>query len=162
MTTQTLICGVDPGVNGGIALLSSVHGLIYADDMPATGTGKHRKVSPGLVADWFADIAPDVPDLVVIERVHSMPRQGVASAFGFGRSFGVIEGVVAGLRLPVEYVTPSQWKKAMGVTADKDICRAKAIEKWPSKSHWFTRKKDADRAEAALLAAWAMETKELG
>ena len=149
--------GVDPGVNGAIALVSSAHGLIYADDMPAAGgTGSKRKVVPALVVQWFRDIEPDTPDIIVIENVHAMPRQGVTSSFGFGRSLGVIEGVAATMGARVEMPTPQTWKKAMGVGADKDQCRARACELWPDRADLFRRKKDADRAEAALLAEWGL------
>ena len=42
----------------------------------------------------------------------------------------------------------------MGVTKDKDSSRARALELWPERAELFKRKKDADRAEAALLAEW--------
>ena len=150
---MTLVCGIDPGIHGGIALVSSEHGLLHADDMPVTDD----KVSPVLVTDWFRQIAPHEPDLVVIEKVHAMPRQGVSSSFGFGRSLGVVEGVVGALGFRVQMVTPQAWKKGVGIVAgaDKDASRTRALELWPEAADLFRRKKDADRAEAALMAWWA-------
>ena len=148
-----IIVGIDPGNNGGIALL---HGdrLIYADHLPIVG----KTLSGHLLNNWFGDIEPDTPDMVVVEQVHAMPRQGVSSTFNFGKAVGIIEGVIAARGLPVTYVTPQRWKKAMGVTADKNSSRQSAINLWPTEADLFRRVKDADRAEAALIAEYYRRT----
>ena len=46
----------------------------------------------------------------VVERVHSMPRQGEASTFSFGCSFGVVLGVLGAMGIPFELVAPKVWK----------------------------------------------------
>jgi crossover junction endodeoxyribonuclease RuvC len=94
--------------------------------------------------------------IVVIEDVHSMRGQGVASTFKFGRAFGAVEGVVGALDYPHVRVTPLRWKRRMGVTADKESSRAKAIELWPKARADFARKASG-RAEAALIARWWIE-----
>lgn len=50
---------------------------------------------------------------VIIEKVGAMPGQGVTSMFSFGYGCGVIEGVVACLRVPYEFVTPQAWMKVV-------------------------------------------------
>jgi crossover junction endodeoxyribonuclease RuvC len=144
-----IIVGIDPGNNGGIALL---HGerLIYADHLPIVG----KTLSGHLLNNWFADIEPDTPAMVVVEQVHAMPKQGVSSTFNFGKAVGIIEGVIAARGLPITWVTPQRWKKLMGVTADKNTSRQLAINLWPEQAHLFARVKDVDRAEAALIAEW--------
>lgn len=69
--------------------------------------------------------------LVVLERVSSMPGQGVVGVFSLGDSFGCIRGVVAAKGLPLELVTAQAWKKRFGLTADKEQARAKAIQLYP-------------------------------
>lgn len=145
-------CGIDPGLTGAIALLDSTGSLLYLDDLPAID----GRLSASLLDQWFDDIAPHTPTFVYIERVHSMPKMGVRSMFVFGHTLGVIEGVVGARRLPSRLITPTQWKRAMGVTADKDTSRARALELWPAHADLFRRKKDADRAEAALIAKYGM------
>lgn len=142
------VAGIDPGQNGAIAVLDDEDGIITCVDMP-TADGS---VSPVLVHRTLAGHGH--LDLVVIENVHSMPKQGVASSFKFGRSKGVLEGVTAALRVPVEMPTASVWKRSLGVTADKDSSRAKALELWPDAADLLARKRDADRAEALLLAEY--------
>jgi Holliday junction resolvasome RuvABC endonuclease subunit len=148
-----IIVGIDPGNNGGIALL---HGdrLIYADHLPIVG----KTLSGHLLNNWFADIEPDTPTMVVVEQVHAMPKQGVSSTFNFGKAVGIIEGVIAARGLPITWVTPQRWKKSIGVTADKNTSRQLAINLWPDQAHLFARVKDVDRAEAALIAEWYRRT----
>jgi hypothetical protein len=52
----------------------------------------------------------------------------------------------------VVFVPPQKWKKAMGLGSNKDESRILASRQWPDSAHMFNRKKDADRAEAALIA----------
>ena len=54
--------------------------------------------------------------------------------------------------VPVRPVPPSTWKKALGLSADKNASRQRAIETWPEHVRTFARVRDDGRAEAALLA----------
>jgi hypothetical protein len=143
-----VILGIDPGQNGALAVLGSTGSIVAVDDMPCVD----GHVSPVLIGHWLRDHGNI--HLVVIEDVHSMPKQGVASSFKFGRAKGVVEGVVGALGLPVELPSPSAWKRDMKVSKDKDSARALALDLWPDWAASFARKKDADRAEACLLAEW--------
>jgi crossover junction endodeoxyribonuclease RuvC len=97
------------------------------------------------------------PDLVIVEKVNSMPGQGVASTFKFGQSYGALLGVFGALKLRIVHVTPAKWKRSMGLSSDKEMARAMAIDTWPSSCNLFKRKKDHGRAEACLLALWGQE-----
>lgn len=143
------VLGFDPGQSGAIAAVDHGGNLLWVEDMPVI----EKVVSARLL--WQILARHDgVFSLAVIENVHSMPKQGVASSFKFGRSKGVIEGCVAALGCPTELPTPSGWKKDMRLSRDKDAGRAVAVELWPEHAELFKRKKDADRAEAALMAEW--------
>lgn len=142
--------GVDPGMKGAIAVLDDFGKLVVVHDMPCTDKG----VSAQLLAhleDWRDT---DFYGVVVIEDVHSMPKQGVASSFGFGRSKGVVEGVFAGALRPLVYVAPSTWKRHLALTKDKGACRQRAVELWPDHAERFKLIKHDGRAEAALIALW--------
>ena len=112
-------------------------------------------VSPADIAELVAACQLSAGPLACwIEDVHSMPRQGVASAFKFGRAFGTVIGVVGGAGIPINYVTPGKWKRALGLSSDKTACRRRAQELWPQQAHLFARVKDDGRAEAALIALY--------
>lgn len=146
-----LVLGIDPGQNGAIAFYWPSHpDLVSVEDMPVVD-GQVDAVSLG------ERIRQMNPQLAVIENVHSMPKQGVASSFKFGRSFGVVIGVVAALQIPHHFVTPGVWKKRFKVTSDKETSRALALQMFPEKAADFRRKKDSDRAEAALIAVYGSE-----
>jgi crossover junction endodeoxyribonuclease RuvC len=146
--------GCDPGAKGALVLLDESGGLVRVIDMPVVemkvGSSLKRRVSPELLAAELRGIECRA----VVEQVSSMPGQGVSSSFSFGESFGLVKGVFAGLHIPFTTVTPSKWKREMGVNASKDGSRAMAISIWVQHAELFKRVKDADRAEAALLALW--------
>lgn len=147
------VLGVDPGLSGALALLDPDGRFMWVQDMPAVA----GVVSGVLVADMLSGEGHEGYRQAVIENVHAMPEQGVTSTFKFGRSLGVVEGVITANRWPVVYVTPARWKKALGLSADKGASRRRAIELWPEHAHLFERVKDDGRAEAALLAHWWQE-----
>lgn len=162
---HTLIIGVDPGQNGAIAAITG-NRLVHVEDMPtdqATIDGKTRHiVNGGDISNLYRTLCNAycpgrTTPTVVIERVWSSPGQGVASAFGFGRSYEA--ALTAALTLGYTVVTPpsATWKVQIGVTSDKDTSLKMARNLWP-KSDAFKRKKDADRAEAALIAEWFRRT----
>lgn len=149
--SEDVVVGIDPGLTGALAALTGTGDYGESMDMPhADG-----RVVVADVGDFLVSLAE--VKMVVIEQVHSMPKQGVVSTFKFGRSYGCIEGIVAALGFPVTEITPQRWKRRMGVTADKESARAKAIELWPEARGDFARKKDCGRAEAALIAKWWIE-----
>jgi hypothetical protein len=96
------------------------------------------------------------PRLALVEQVGAMPKQGVSSTWRFAESVGAILGVLAACELPVHRVAPTVWKRRFGLDADKEKCRARAIQLWPA-CQSFARKKHHGRAEAALIARYASE-----
>lgn len=155
---ELLILGIDPGVTGGWALLSQSMELA-AGDLPAAGEGTQRMLSAPLLASVFLSLGE--PTLAVCERVGAMPGQGVSSMFKFGRSVGVIEGVLGALNIPIMYVSPNVWKRAFSLAPEKEFSRQRAIELWPElASELFSRKKDHGRAEAALIALWGLRAEQ--
>jgi len=149
---MTHTVGIDPGMNGAIAVLDDAAAIVELYDMPVAG----GSVSVQLLAT-LAAWGHDCYGTVVIEDVHAMPRQGVTSSFGFGRSKGVVEGVFAGAGRPLTYIAPGKWKRDLRLTKDKGACRQRAVELWPSWVDSFKRAKDDGRAEAALIAYWYLQ-----
>jgi crossover junction endodeoxyribonuclease RuvC len=77
--------------------------------------------------------------------------------FSFGRSLGVIEGIIAAYDIPVTYVTPGVWTKGIGRGLGKDASRARACELYPAHQKQFARVKDEGRADAVLIGAWFLK-----
>ena len=84
-----------------------------------------------------------------------MPGQGVSSMFGFGVSYGILQGVIASLGIPSVLVTPQRWKKAAGLMGKpKDYARTLAQRLYPAAE--LSRKKDIGRADAILIARYGI------
>jgi hypothetical protein len=146
-----LFLGIDPGLTGAVAAVNGAGQLLDVFDMPVID----KQVSATLLAQKIVDIAP-AGTVIAIENVASMPGQGVASTFKFGRSYGVILGVTGALQYPTLHPTATAWKKSMGLNSDKDHSRKQAVYMWPEWAKWFELKKHDGRAEAAILARWCV------
>ncbi|MEM8794096.1 MAG: hypothetical protein AAGE61_00910 [Pseudomonadota bacterium] len=151
------ILAIDPGLNNGLAVLDQDGSLLMATELQPIDTGANRRLNLSGLSLLCAQY--DV-DHAVIEDVASMPGQGLASTFRFGCAAGAVEGALQALHVPIEFVRPATWKKALGAKAkDAEDIRALAIQRWPSMAEFFSRKKDHNRAEAALIALWFLQTR---
>jgi crossover junction endodeoxyribonuclease RuvC len=147
-----LFLGIDIGVQGAIAMLDGSGDLIEIADMPvlAGGPAGRRSVNAPLLAEV---ILKSHASGAFVEFVGARPGEGAVGAFAFGRSRGVIEGVLGACSVPIEMITPAHWKRLCGLSlASKDAARSEAIRRWPRHASLFARVKDADRAESALIA----------
>ncbi len=120
---KSVFIGIDPGQSGGIAV--HAEGCSFAYKMPDTEAD---------TAELLGEIAAHGgKPLCFIEAVHSMPKQGVASSFKFGRSYGFLRGLLIGLKIPFEEITPQTWQKEMNCRTggDKNVSKAKAQQLWP-------------------------------
>lgn len=147
------ILGVDPGVHGGLAIVdididSTV--LIDAIDIPTVGVKAKERVDTLAVRDW---ILSHQPQHALIERAGSMPKQGVASTFKYGRAVGSLEATIALCEIPMTVVEPSSWKRAHRLYGgEKEASRQRALQLFPTAHALLARKMDHGRAEAALIA----------
>lgn len=150
-----MILGIDPGLTGAISVIEDGE-LIAIIDMPVTEKqhGKGKGVNAYLLKDLLSDVC--FKDATAyLEAVSAMPGQGVTSQFGFGRSVGVVEGILAGMGIGVRLVTPHAWKRHWGLLKkDKDAARTLAISLDPEEAHRFARKKDIGRADATLIGLY--------
>lgn len=153
-----LICGIDPGFSGAIALLNPFTRYLEVHDMPVLPNKTGKTVLDFTKLVGLLVPSEDMRNVAMIEQVSAMPGQGVSSMFRFGQCLGAIEATVHGHGFEVHYVTPSKWKKHFGLSSDKDTSRGLAKQRFPAQASFFDRKKDDGRAEAALLALYALET----
>lgn len=114
-----IVIGIDPGLSGAIA---------------AIGDGEPRWIKLDSterdIADWMKN---DLWQFAFIEKVHSMPKQGVASSFKFGQSYGFLRGLLVGAEIPFEEVSPQRWQKAMEclTKGDKNVSKSRAQQLFP-------------------------------
>ena len=151
------IIGIDPGLNGAIAVLEN-NKVKEIFDVPVMPEGKKnkRQLNSAQLVKMLNDISYNKEEtVVVVENVSAMPGQGVTSMFNFGQTFGAIKGICAALGLPIFFVRPAKWKKHFDlINSSKDASRTKVIEMYPSISPRLTKKKDVNKADAILIARY--------
>ena len=157
-----VIIGIDPGLNGAIAIIENFK-VIDLFDMPVMTEWKKskRQLNSALLVKILRDKIKNYEETsVVVEQVNAMPGQGVTSMFNFGQSFGAIKGICAALQLPIYFVRPSKWKKHFDlINSSKDSSRTKVIEMYPSLSDQLSKKKDVNKSDAILIARFFAETR---
>ena len=87
---------------------------------------------------------------VIIEEAQAMPGQGTRSMFTIGLGFGVRLGILATLGLAHTRIRPGVWKRALGLSGDKEQARLRAMQLFPGADRRL--RKHHGRAEALLLA----------
>tara|TARA_B100000029_G_scaffold378923_1_gene373724 strand:+ start:974 stop:1468 length:495 start_codon:yes stop_codon:yes gene_type:complete len=158
-----IIIGIDPGISGSICFFEDGK-IIDIIDMPVMSDGKKnkRQVNGAQIYNEISSRIKNYNDKdikVVIEQVSAMPGQGVTSMFNFGQSFGVLKGICSAMQIPMYFVRPAKWKKYFNlINSQKDASRTKAIQIFPYISSQLSKKKDANKADAILLASFFFET----
>ena len=161
---KATILGIDPGITGGAAVLSEEGRLLACCRVPVvTGVVTNKKIIDArtLVSD-LREFAPF--GQAVIEMVHAMPRQGVASMFSFGRATGALEAVCQCTALDVKWVVPQVWKAHFGLLGLGKFASLVAVAKlYPAAKEVFgvswDVKANIGAAEAVLIARWHLDTR---
>ncbi len=171
---SAIYIGIDPGLTGAIAVIRE-NGATVTDLQSIDGQLDLKQLRAEM---FIAKVQHQEEVYIVIEDVHSMPDQGVASSFKLGRTYGRIEGLVYyfaqiwdGL---IIYVSPQRWKNSFGLInkrpkgspkltkaesekrrrEGKTRARELAAEIFPGIAESVARVKDDGRADALLLAEW--------
>lgn len=137
--------GIDPGASGAVALLTT-DGESMVADYPGDAVS-----AADLLRQWRADHRIE---LVALELVHALPKQGVSSMFKLGANFGAWLGILAALGIPHVLIRPQEWQRGTLSKGDgpdtKSQSLAAARRRWPDLE--LSRKKDHGRADALHLA----------
>jgi len=153
--TMRILLAIDPGLSNGVAILDQHADILLATEIVPIGEGARKRLPLAGLVDLIEQYGVTH---AVVEDVSAMPRQGISSSFRFGRATGSLEGVLSALKIPTAFVRPAIWKKPLGIAgATKEGARCLALQRWPAAAHFFPRKKDHNRAEAALLGAYFVE-----
>lgn len=150
--TERVFVGVDPGKKGAWAVIrmcadgtQNVYARAWDDDLFPQDMNR-------ISAEFGSENV-----FCIVENVHSLPKEGVKSAFSFGKSCGYIEGVLRALQIPYQTVIPQKWKKEWSLTNDKKQSIETCKKLYPSLSLRASERCRTDSdglAEAALIATW--------
>ena len=121
--TEKLYIGIDPGKSGGIGLIGD--GWAQVQKMPETEKD---------IWTLFENLKKyGNIELALIEKVHSMPAQGVRSTFNFGMNYGFLRACLIGNNIRFDEVTPQKWQRKLNcqTKGNKNITKAKAQQLFP-------------------------------
>lgn len=113
------IAGIDPGQRGAIVILEN--GQIIDKDLLVNVVPDH----------W---LQRRYVKLVYIEQAQTMPKQGIVSAFNYGRDFGHLLGTLSG-KFIVNMVAARTWAKKIHEQAPRSKC-PKTRSLWVAKQLW--------------------------
>lgn len=144
--------GIDVGVTGAIACIDDDAQLLALADLETTRLGKFAWTEPMHLLRFIREhrnVAHQARAWV--EYVAPMPKLGVVASAAMGRTHGSVLAALQMAGMPFEMVSPQSWKRALNVSSSKDSTLNLARVQFPE-CDYFDRKKDHNRAEAALIA----------
>ena len=163
------IAGIDPGVNGAIAVLDSEN----PDSVELLDLKKNTIFE---VFDWMeGEISSFSPGEIWIEDIHSMYGMSAKSNFGFGKNLGIVTAIAEifqgeapkKAKITIRTVTPKIWQKYVGVTT-----KGKAIKQQVSKIAQYLYPQAElhgkrgglldGRSDALMIAYYGLHNKEKG
>ena len=140
-----LYVGVDPGANGGIAVIDADGQLVKA-----------QRFDNWKVHGQLLSYLKTQDCLIALEEVHAFPGQGVNSMFSFGANFGGWKSLIEFIQLPTIMVRPKEWQKYMLGTFPKGQSKPRAfayVTKRYPKYQWH-KKRDEGIIDAICLALY--------
>ena len=147
--------GVDPGTTGAVAMIDKQGGVNVYDFETM------EALDALLAVKSFARAT------ACVEKVASMPKQGVSTTFKFGKNTGRVIGWLEALGIPFVEVTPTKWQKMVYDSgekmADKKAQSLQVARKlFPAMLPMLKRKKDHNRADALLIAEYCRKVNQNG
>lgn len=106
------ILGIDPGSKGFISFLME------------DGTREYYAIADGNERDMcdFIRMCKNRCDSIIAikEEVHALLNSSAKATFSFGRTNGVIEGILIGLQIPYTLIQPKLWQKEIWQNQDME------------------------------------------
>ena len=104
------IVGIDPGRRGAMVAIEGGE-VVASLMMPFRNSWLDHEE----VLTWLERLNIR---MIVIEKQHAMPRQGLSSMFTLGYRYGELCGIARALRFHLECPSPQTWQKVMLKGAD--------------------------------------------
>ena len=162
----TIIIGIDPGLDGGIATIYG-GGDIGVSAMPSfvKQPNKKRLFDEDTISDLLWGDHAENTFHAFVEKAQAMPNQGCVSMFNYGVGFGLLRGVLAAYKMPYTLVPPRTWQKHFGISGKKGNTKAQSIaiakELFPDVNLFRTprcKKEHDGMADSLLIAEYGRQT----
>lgn len=114
MSKKLLFIGIDPGMSGGIAVLTRSGDVALLKPLSITVQELWDLLRP-----YRKRLNTPQRFCAVIEKVHAMPGRSSVSLFKLGAAFGGQRMALVGNRIPFEEVSPQKWQKFFGLKRER-------------------------------------------
>lgn len=145
------ILGIDPGAHGGFCFMD-LDGQIepYAYNKLTPLDIAVKIINEKILAQMFG-----YSIIAYIEQVHSMPHDGKASAFSFGKNFGIWLGILTALKIPYYEIPPAVWQSGLKLRLrGKEYREKKKALKEIAQRWWPENNLTYDTCDAVLIAEY--------
>lgn len=128
--------GIDPGQKGGITCIDHFGLIVDMFVMPEDIT----------ILSGFLRLHKQHISIVGLEKSQSYPKQGIASTFNYGVSYGIIQGILIAHEVDFTLIPPRTWQKHMIIPSRLKDPKAKALKSAnkifkKQKSFWLPSKR---------------------
>lgn len=147
------ILGIDPGQHGGFCFRDTKHN----EHINTYSYNKLTVYDIAGIIETEKEICKlcGVPIRAFIERVHSMPHDGKASAFSFGKNYGMWLGLLTALKIPYHDIPPATWQAGLRLRLRcKEYRERKKALKEIAQKYWPEAGLTYDTCDAALIAEY--------
>lgn len=151
------VIGIDPGATGGIFAVDSKNRRALMLSCSSVDVETVQAIEGAI------EFLHESVDVVMLEKVHAFPGQGVSSVFTFGERYGVIKGAVIALNVKMATVHPKTWQKEFSISVPSDAgTPAQRKKQLKNKSYDTARSLypsvefKKDQADAVMLAEYAL------
>ena len=157
MNESHLYIGIDPGKNGGVALLGKEDEYFRALAFRCPDTEKMHKTLIKHITEYCIDY--DYIDLA-IEKVWAFPTDARSSAFKFGFNYGVWIGIINAIQIPMIEVAPKKWMAYYDMPPKMDKKNRKKWLRELAEKLYPNIKITYNTSDAILIANYLKEIKE--
>lgn len=116
--------GVDPGLGGGLAVITALGEVLHAIRMPR---------DPATLTNFLLKVRKIDEVRAALEHVRSSPQMGVVSAFTFGRAYERCYSLLTATRIEFDEVHPLRWQRLLDCRTggDKHVSLVRAAVLFP-------------------------------
>ena len=148
---EECLIGIDPGATGALIVLNPEGEIVHCLDSPSDPVAMFHSLED-VVGQFGIKHA-------AIERVHCNGKNGSKANWNLSASYHIWLTALAALEVSTRTPTPQEWQKSLIRTTDGKDTKERSLmvarRLWPNQARAiFQRKKDHNRADAALIAFW--------
>jgi hypothetical protein len=149
-----LVAGIDPGINGAIAILNSNWQMVDMIDFPGDTL---------LVGGLLDELRTKYTQIAVVglEHVHANSLNGCKGNFSLGGNYGVWRAMLHDRGIDTRLYSPQAWQKEALTKSEgkntKERSLSAARRMFPDAAGKLKRQKDDGRADALHIAAFTLK-----